>query len=155
MKSKIFALVLAAFSAFASVPAMAGIDLAKQPAALIHAMGNFNGVYADSDGAIIRISFEEVMYATVENSAFQIVELLDVDVYGNAITFVMDAGYGPAVTTMRRVSDGIIWELESGERLGLVYVRRLTVPDAVVLACAAYPKAKSVKALANLRQSCP
>ena len=151
MKSKFLALALAVFS----LPALAGIDISKHPAELIHAMGNFNGVYSDEDGSVFRISFEEAMYMTFDDEPVKIVEIHDVDMRSNAITFSIDVKRGPVVTTMRRMSDGIIWELDTGVQSGMYYVRRLSVPDAVVLACAAYSPAKRAKALANLGKSCP
>lgn len=151
MKSKILGLILAAMCA----PAIAGINLSNSPVELIHAIGNFNGVYSDEDGSVFRISFEEAMYMTFDDEPVKIVEIHDIDMRSNAITFSIDVGRGPVVTTMRRMSDGIIWELDTGVQAGMYYVRRLTVPDAVVMACTAYAPAKRAKALANLGKSCP
>lgn len=151
MKNAIIGLIFSALCGHA----VAGIDLNNSPVELIHAIGNFNGVYSDEDGSVFRISFEEAMYMTFDDEEVQIIEIFDVDMRSNAITFSIDVGRGPVVTTMRRMSDGIIWELDTGVQAGMYYVRRLTVPDAVVLACAAYAPAKRAQALSNLGKSCP
>ncbi len=151
MKIKIIAAILA----FICAPAFAAFDHNKQPLEYLHAVANFNGVYSDiNDGTLVRISMEETLYVTLANLGLQGVTVESVGVEDKTITFMFDAGDGQGMATMQRLSDGIVWTLPDGKQMLMAYVRKLTMPDALVIACQAYPAQRRAAMLRKQGLSC-
>lgn len=120
-------------------PVYADFDANRDPELVIFAIGQFNGVYSRvGDNALIRISFEDTLYLTVNKDGLDGTQIMDVNPADSTITFSAIGDDGMEVQTLQRVSDGIIWTQGDGAQTGLMFVRRLTVPDAMVIACNAY-----------------
>jgi hypothetical protein len=103
----------------------------------IYAAGILNGVYSVAgESATVRIYYDtQDLYVSINGRAMAEPKVEKISATDNTVVFSHMLQNGRAVNSFERMSDGILWTLEDGGRIGLIPVRALNRDDTMDLMC--------------------